>query len=50
MNKKNIINKIKPGDRFYTKLKYLDEKNHRVLFVNKTKIYNKNIKIKKINE
>ena len=50
MNKKNMINKIKPGDRFYTKLKYLDEKNHRVLFVNRTKIYNKNIKIKKINE
>ena len=47
INKKNIISSIKAGDKFYTKLKYLDNKNRRVLFVNQTKIYNKNIKLKK---
>lgn len=46
-NKKNIINSIKAGDKFYTKLNYLDSKNHRVLFVKQTKIYDKNIKLKK---
>jgi methionyl-tRNA formyltransferase len=50
MNKKNIINSIKPGDKFYTKLKYLDKKNQRVLFVNKTNIYNQKIKIKKLTQ
>ena len=47
--KKNIINSIQPGDKFYTKLKYLDVKNQRVLFVNNTKIYNQRIKLKKLN-
>lgn len=46
--KKNIINSIQPGDKFYTKLKYLDVKNQRVLFVNNTKIYNQRIKLKKL--
>jgi len=46
-NKKNIINLIKAGDKFYTKLKYLDNKNQRALFVKQTKIYNKKIKLKK---
>lgn len=45
---KNIINSIQPGDKFYTKLKYLDVKNQRVLFVNNTKIYNQRIKLKKL--
>ena len=49
-NKKNIIDKIKAGDRFYTKLKYLDDKNHRVLFVKNSQIYNQDIEIKKINK
>ena len=44
----NIINSLKPGDKFFTKLKYLDNKNQRVLFVKKTKIYNKKIKLKKL--
>jgi methionyl-tRNA formyltransferase len=48
INKKNIINSLKPGDKFFTKLKYLDNKNQRVLFVKKTKIYNKKIKLKKL--
>ena len=48
INKKNVINSIKPGDKFFTKFKYLDNKNQRVLFVEKTKIYNKKIKLKKL--
>jgi methionyl-tRNA formyltransferase len=50
INKKNIINSIKPGDKFYTKLKYLDKKNQRVLFVDQTNIYNKKIKLKKLTQ
>jgi len=38
---KNIIDKIKSGDKFYTKMKYLDLKNRRVSFVKSdNKIYN----------
>jgi len=38
---KNIIDKIKSGDKFYTKIKYLDLKNRRVSFVkNDNIIYN----------
>lgn len=49
-NKKNIIDSIKSGDKFYTKLKYLDDKNHRVLFVKEARIYNKKIKLKKLTQ
>ncbi|MBD1145343.1 hypothetical protein IDH13_00380 [Pelagibacterales bacterium SAG-MED34] len=48
INKKNIIDYIKPGDKFYTKSKYLDYKNQRALFVKETKIYNKKIKLKNL--
>ncbi|MDA7801185.1 hypothetical protein N8950_00385 [Candidatus Pelagibacter sp.] len=48
INKKNIIDSIKSGDKFYTKLKYLDDKNQRVLFVKQAKIYNKKVKLKKL--
>ena len=48
--KKNIINSIKPGDKFYTKLNYLDNKNQRVLFVDQNNIYNQKIKLKKITQ
>jgi hypothetical protein len=45
---KNIINKIRSGDKFYTKRKYLDLKNRRVIFVNKNKkIYNQKTKVSK---
>ncbi len=50
VNNKNIIDKISSGDRFYTKIKYLDEKNQRVLFVKQSQIYNQDIEIKKINK
>ena len=40
---------MKAGDKFYTKADYLDNKNQRVLFVKKTKIFNKDFKLKKIN-
>lgn len=50
INKKNIINSIKPGDKFYTKLKYLDKKNQRVWFVDQTNIYNQKIKLKKLTQ
>ncbi len=41
---KNIVDKIKSGDKFYTKLKYLDLKNRRVSFVKSDKkIYNNEI-------
>lgn len=37
----NIIDKIKSGDKFYTKVKYLDLKNRRASFINSSKnIYN----------
>jgi methionyl-tRNA formyltransferase len=46
---KNIINKIKSGDKFYTKIKYLDLKNRRASFVNTSKrIYNQKTKLIKI--
>jgi methionyl-tRNA formyltransferase len=46
MNKKNIINSIKPGDKFYTKTKYLDLKNRRTKFIyNSKNIYNKKPKL-----
>ena len=48
-NKKNIINSLKAGDKFYTKKNYLDNKNQRALFIKQTKIWNKNIRLKKIN-
>ena len=42
----NIINKIKSGDKFYTKMKYLDLKNRRASFINNnSKIYNQKIKL-----
>ena len=45
---KNIINEIRSGDKFYTKMKYLDLKNRRVIFVNKNKkIYNQKTKVSK---
>tara|TARA_B100000787_G_scaffold168466_1_gene157276 strand:- start:4770 stop:5753 length:984 start_codon:yes stop_codon:yes gene_type:complete len=43
---KNIINEIKSGDKFYTKMKYLDLKNRRVSFINNSKkIYNRKTKL-----
>jgi len=43
---KNIINKIKSGDKFYTKIKYLDLKNRRASFINNNKkIYNQKTKL-----
>lgn len=48
-NKKNIINSLKAGDKFYTKKNYLDKKNQRALFIKQTKIWNKKIRLKKIN-
>jgi methionyl-tRNA formyltransferase len=45
---KNIINEIKSGDKFYTKMKYLDLKNRRVSFINNSKkIYNQKTKLLK---
>ena len=42
----NIIDKIKSGDKFYTKMKYLDLKNRRASFINNIKkIYNQKIKL-----
>ena len=46
--KKNIIDNIKAGDKFYTKIKYLDDKNQRVLFTHQSKIYNQKTQIKKL--
>ena len=47
-NNKNIINKIKAGDKLYTKRKFIDVKNRRVIFINKNKkIYNQKTKILK---
>ena len=34
---KNIVNEIRSGDKFYTKMKYLDLKNRGVSFINKNK-------------
>ena len=43
---KNIIDKIRSGDKFYTKIKYLDLKNRRVSFINNNKkIYNQKTKL-----
>lgn len=44
-NNKNIIEKIKSGDKFYTKIKYLDLKNRRVNFINNNKIYNQKTRL-----
>lgn len=45
----NIIHKIKSGDKFYTKMKYLDLKNRRASFINNNKkIYNQKTKLIKI--
>ena len=45
---KNIISEIKSGDKFYTKMKYLDLKNRRVNFINDSKkIYNQKTKLLK---
>lgn len=45
---KNIVNEIRSGDKFYTKMKYLDLKNRRVSFINKNKrIYNQKTKLSK---
>mgnify|MGYP001222305687 CR=1 FL=1 len=42
----NIVNKIKSGDKFYTKIKYLDLKNRRASFINSNKkIYNQKAKL-----
>jgi len=46
---KNMINKIKSGDKFYTKIKYLDLKNRRANFINNNKkIYNQKTKLIKL--
>ena len=46
---KNIINQIKSGDKFYTKIKYLDLSNRRVKFVNKNKkIFNQKTNLVKL--
>ena len=39
---KNILDKIKSGDKFYTKLRYLDLKNRRVSFVKNDNIIDSN--------
>lgn len=45
----NIINKIKSGDKFYTKIKYLDLRNRRATFINSNKkIYNQQSNLIKI--
>lgn len=42
----NIVHKIKSGDKFYTKMKYLDMKNRRASFINDNKkIYNQETKL-----
>lgn len=44
---KNIVREIRSGDKFYTKIKYLDLRNKRVSFINKNKkIYNQKTKLK----
>ena len=47
-NKKNIIEKIKPGDIFYTKHNKLDLTSRRNIFVKKNKIHTKQIKLQKL--
>ena len=43
---KNIIDKIRSGDKFYTKIKYLDLKNRRASFINNNnKIYNQKTRL-----
>ncbi len=42
---KNIIDKIRSGDKFYTKIKYLDLKNRRASFVSNNKIYNQKTRL-----
>ncbi|MAD56989.1 MAG: hypothetical protein CMK44_00270 [Porticoccus sp.] len=42
---KNMIEKIKSGDKFYTKIKYLDLKNRRASFINNNKIYNQKTRL-----
>jgi methionyl-tRNA formyltransferase len=44
-NNKNMIEKIKSGDKFYTKIKYLDLKNRRASFINNNKIYNQKTRL-----
>jgi methionyl-tRNA formyltransferase len=45
----NIIHKVKSGDKFYTKIKYLDMKNRRASFINENKkIYDQKTKLIKI--
>ena len=44
-NNKNMIKKIKSGDKFYTKIKYLDLKNRRASFINNNKIYNQKTRL-----
>ena len=47
--KRNIIDKIKSGDKFYTKTRYLDLKNRRASFVSSNnKIYNQKTKLIKM--
>ena len=47
--KKNIINLLKAGDKFYTKIKYLDLSNRRVNFINKNKkIFNQKTNLVKL--
>ena len=44
--KQNIVRKIKSGDKFFTKIKYLDLKNRRGSFIdNSNKIYNYKTKL-----
>lgn len=47
--KENIVDKLKSGDKFYTKMKYLDLKNRRASFVkSNNKIYNNNTRLIKL--
>ncbi len=46
---KNIISQIKSGDKFYTKIKYLDLKSRRVKFINNNKkIFNQKTSLVKL--
>jgi len=47
IGKKNIINKIKPGDIFYTPDKKLEFSKRKNIFIHKKRIYTKKRKIKK---
>ena len=50
LSKKNIIDKIKPGDIFYTKVEKINQQKRKNIFIDKSQriFTNKKIKIKKI--